>query len=136
MVMSYTRDELLAWKHTGNVALGWNTLHSIINAGLSAAKPTHRGTSAGKNKWHPVNSFTGGKGKQINCPPPQRVCANIHTPLQPISNVGKPSKPMKLCVINFQSSRNKADVLADYVAEHDFDLCVRLGLRLVMKTRR
>ena len=121
--MGYTRDLLLQMRDDRNtVPLDWNTLRPIRNEGLATTLPTNRETSAGRNKWFPI-------GTQINVRdnikltqhkrPPSVI---KHIPLLPMSNEEKPKQPLKLCVINCQSTRNKADLLVDYVLEHDFDL--------------
>ena len=121
--MGYTRDLLLQMRDNKNtVPLDWNTLRAIRNEGLATTLPTNRGTSAGRNKWFPI-------GTQINVRDNSKLTQHKrppsvikHIPLLPMSNEEKPKQPLKLCVINCQSTRNKADLLVDYVLENDFDL--------------
>jgi hypothetical protein len=124
--MHYSRESLLEIKHgMGKTAIDFHILSLLRKENICQTPYTVRGKSAGNDKWYPIqsritkrpnyagkysNPCTGFNNVKIN-----RVNATTKSPDSVLPQI-------KMCVINCQSIRNKADVLVDYIKDNNLDM--------------
>jgi len=124
--MHYSRESLLEIKHgMGKTAIDFHILSLLRKENICQTPYTVRGKSAGNDKWYPIqsritkrphyagkysNPCTGFNNVKIN-----RVNETTKSPDSVLPQI-------KMCVINCQSIRNKADVLVDYIKDNNLDM--------------
>lgn len=102
----YSRAALLDLDHNGYVSSDvWTRLESL---GINVKNPTMRETGGGVKR----------KRKDYSLPSDSCILTTCKKPF--FSDDRK--KNCTLCLINTQSASNKADLLTDYIIEHDLDI--------------